>query len=216
MDVKKKGFTYRTKSHDFDFVTTADLKSEKYITSQLKEKFPNHTIISEEKGIISDKNRDYVWYVDPLDGTKDFKNNGKGFAVMIGLCYKNKPTLGVVYGPAQKILYYGEEGKGSYVRVNGKISKLAVSDVFTLKNSTMVTRIKDIEKRKEDIFESLFSVKKKISESSVGLKLGLVGRQKADFSIHANSRGSKWDTCAPQIILEQAGGKVTDIYGKKT
>ncbi len=215
MEAKKKGFAYETKSHSFDFVTTADLKSEKYIISQLQKKFPNYTIISEEKGIISGKNRDYVWYVDPLDGTKDFKNKGKGFAIMIGLCHKNKPVLGVVYGPAQKILYYGNKGKGSYVKINGKTSRLLVSGVSNLKNSTMVIRIKDIEKRKEDIFERLFKVKKKISESSVGLKLGLIGRQKADFHIHANSRASKWDTCAPQIILEQAGGKITDLYGKK-
>ena len=90
-----------------------------------------------------------------------------------------------------------------------------VSNVSKLKNSTMVTRVKDIEKRRGDIFERLFKVKKKVSESSVGLKLGLIGRQKADFHIHANSRAGKWDTCAPQIILEQAGGKITDIYGKK-
>lgn len=214
MGVRKKGFTYETKSHSFDFVTTADLKSEKYIISQLQNRFPKYTIISEEKGIISGKDKNYVWYVDPLDGTKDFKNNGKGFAVMIGLCYKNKPILGVVYGPAQKILYYGEKDKGSYVRINGKDSRLMVSDVADLKHSVMVTRIKDIEKRKGDIFEGLFKVKKKVPESSVGLKLGLIGRQKADFHIHANSRASKWDTCAPQIILEQAGGKITDIYGK--
>ena len=215
MDVKKKGFEYKTKSHEFDFVTTADLESEKYILSQLRKKFPGYSICSEERGTLSGKNNNYTWYVDPLDGTKDFKNEGKGYAVMIGLCHNNQPILGIVYGPAQKILYYAEKGKGSYVRIKGKDTRLKVSDVANLKDSVMVTRIKDIEKRKEDIFEELFEVKRKVSESSIGLKLGLICQQKADFHIHANSRASKWDTCAPQIILEEAGGKITDIYGKK-
>jgi len=84
-----------------------------------------------------------------------------------------------------------------------------------INNSVLVTRFVNGEKRAEDAIEDLYSVKEKIPEGSVGTKIGLIASGKADFHIHTNSRASKWDTCAPQIILEEAGGKITDFYGNK-
>ena len=174
--------------------------------------FPGDAFLSEEKGMTgSDSAR--VWMIDPLDGTKDFKNGGNGFSVMIGLCEYGKPVLGVVYAPAKKILYSGEKGKGSYVRIDNKTIKLKVSDTSNIHESIMVTRIAAGERREEDKLEELFSVKEKLPESSVGIKLGLIASNKAEFHVNLNFLANKWDTCAPQIILEEAGGKVTDFDG---
>ena len=211
MNLRKEGFQTQTKSDAFDFVTSADIESEKYILKRLSEEFPNDSILSEEKGRTGN-NSSRIWMVDPLDGTKDFKNGGIGFSIMIGLCQDGKPVLGVVYAPAKNLLYFSQEGHGSYLRIDEKDHKLSVSQKKYLKDAIMVTRIPHGEKREEDKLEELFDVKK-IKESSVGIKLGLIASGKADFHVNTNFRVSKWDTCAPQIILEEAGGKITDLYG---
>ncbi|MBS3170614.1 3'(2'),5'-bisphosphate nucleotidase CysQ [Candidatus Woesearchaeota archaeon] len=212
MKMREDGLQTETKSDSFDFVTSADIESEKYIMKRLSEEFPKDSILSEEKGMIK-KGLSRVWMVDPLDGTKDFKNGRDGFSIMIGLCENGKPILGVVYAPAKNLLYFSQKGQGSYVRIDGKDHKLKVSKTKYLKDAAMVTRIPHGEKREEDKIEEIFIVKKKIPESSVGIKLGLIASHEADFHINTNFRANKWDTCAPQIILEEAGGKVTDLYG---
>lgn len=214
LKIKKEGFQVRTKTSEFDFVTTADLKSEEIILRELKKEFPEDEIISEETdNKITGKNK-RVWLVDPLDGTKEFKNGGFGFSVMIGLCVNGIPTLGVVYAPARDLLYYAEKGKGAFIEVKGKASRLEVSRLDNLENSRMVTRIDHGEKRDTDRLIESIKVKEKIPEGSIGLKLGLISSGKAEINIHTN-RLNKWDTCAPQIILEEAGGKITDWKGKK-
>lgn len=213
MKCRKEGFQTKTKKDSFDFVTSADIKSEKFITARLKKEFPEYSILAEEEGQIVLKKSPYVWMVDPLDGTKDFKNGGSGFSVMIGLCYKGKPILGVVCAPAKKLLYYAQKGKGAHIKSDKKECRLHVGKIKYLKEARMVTRIIGGEKREEDALADFFKVKEKIPESSVGIKLGLIAENKADFHISSNARASKWDTCAPQIILEEAGGKITYADG---
>ena len=212
LNLRKEGLQTQTKEDSFDFVTSADIKSEEYILKRLLKEFPGDSILSEEKGRI-ENNASSIWMVDPLDGTKDFKNGGTDFSIMIGLCQDGKPVLGVVYAPAKNLLYFSEKGRGSYLRIGGKDHKLSISSKKYLKDAIMVTRIPHGEKRTEDKIEGLFNVKEKVPESSVGIKLGLIASGKADFHVNANFRASKWDTCAPQIILEEAGGKITDLYG---
>lgn len=215
MDVRKKGFETQIKSDTFDFVTSADLASEKYILEELKKEFPNDSILSEEEERKVENNNSRIWMVDPLDGTKDFRNGGNGFSVMIGLCINGEPSLGVVFAPVKNLLYFAEKGKGAYLRVEGKTKKLQVSEISDLKHARMIVRIMDKEKREEnDGLAGFFNVKEKISESSVGIKVGLIAEQGAEFFVSSNPRTSKWDTCAPQIILEEAGGKMMDSQGK--
>lgn len=214
LDVKKKGYTVKTKSDKFDFVTTADIESEKYILSRLKKEFPKDSILSEEKGNATTNNSENIWMVDPLDGTKNFKNGGIGYAVMIGLCKNGEPVLGVVYIPATSVLLYAEKGKGAYIRMNGIDDRLHVSKIKHMKDAKLITRIASGDVREEDKLYEFLDVKERIPESSVGIKLGLIAKSEADFHISSNSKTSKWDTCAPQIILEEAGGHITDINGK--
>ncbi len=181
MKIKENGFQAETKSDLFDFLTLADIESEKYIIKRLSEEFPNDSIISEERGVIK-RDSSRIWMVDPLDGTKDFKNGGDGFSIMIGLSENGKSTLGVVYAPAKDLLYFSQKGQGSYVRINGRDYRLEVSKTKYLESATMVTRIPHGEKREEDKIEELFIVKKRMPESSVGIKLGLIAHCKSRFS----------------------------------
>lgn len=215
LEERDKGLEISTKHDDFDFVTSADDKSEKYIIKSLN-RISGYPVLAEETQNMTSVNEERIWIVDPLDGTKDFKNGGEGFSVMIGLCDKGEPSLGVVYAPAKDLIYYAEKGKGAYLqRGEGKPEKIIVSNVENLEKSAMVTRIKHGELRPEDDFIDSIEVLEKIPESSIGIKLGLISEGKAEVSINTNFRANKWDTCAPQIILEEAGGKITDFNGKR-
>lgn len=213
---RARGFKIKTKKDKFDFVTSADTKSESYIIKRLKEEFPNDKILAEETENLLKIKKERVWMIDPLDGTKDFKNGGDGFSVMIGLYNGMRPILGVVYAPAKKAIYYAKRGGGAYIIEKSRTArKIHVKSTNTLEKSRMVTRFIQGEPRPEDLVYNLFKVKKKIQESSVGIKLGLIAKGEADIHINTNFRAHKWDTCAAQIILEEAGGKVTDFKGNK-
>ncbi|MCA9460141.1 MAG: hypothetical protein KC550_06345, partial [Nanoarchaeota archaeon] len=135
--------------------------------------------------------------------------------VLIGLCINGIPTLGVVYVPARNILYYAEKGKGSFMEFENKISKLNVNNISKINQSKIVTRQNRGEKRDMDqLVDSLLTIEQ-ILESSGGVKLGLITEKKAEIHINTHFGVSKWDTCAPQIILEEAGGKITDFEGKE-
>ncbi|MCK4996922.1 3'(2'),5'-bisphosphate nucleotidase CysQ [Candidatus Pacearchaeota archaeon] len=208
-----KELDIETKSHEHDFLTQVDIESDKYIREEIGKLFPEDEILSEESKDIPSDYSGRVWMIDPLDGTKDFVYKGRGFSVMIGLCVNGEPMLGVVYAPARETLYYAEEGTGAYVEKNKEKIDLKVSEISELKSSKIVTRIIHREKRDLDKLVDSIGVKSEMPESSVGIKLGLIAEGKADLHINTNYRCSKWDTCAPQIILEEAGGIVSDFSG---
>jgi 3'(2'), 5'-bisphosphate nucleotidase len=214
MEHYSQGVEVQTKTDAFDFLTVADLKSDEFIRGRLAEEFPDDKILSEENKDVPLDYSGRVWMVDPLDGTKDFVNRGTGFSVMIGLCENGVPVLGVVYAPAKEMLLYAEKGKGAYYEKRGRKKRLQVSDTPTLEESGMVTRIAYGEPRPLDEMLAKLNVACEIPEVSVGLKLGLIAQGTAEFNINTNFRAGKWDTCAPQIILEEAGGKITDFDGK--
>ena len=205
------------KSDKDDFLTKGDIDSDAYIRKQLSKLYQNDLILSEEEEKDRPTNfKGRVWMVDPLDGTTEYVNRGNSFSVMIGLCLNGKPILGVVYAPAQNLLYYAEKGKGSFmIKGKSKPVKLTVSNIEDIHKSTIVTRIIGNEKRKTDKMIKELNTSKQIQSSSVGVCLGLISQTKADTYIFTNKRGSKWDTCAPQIILEEAGGQITDYKGYK-
>ena len=107
------------KSTNIDLLTKADIESEKYIINQILSTYPDLSILSEEAGDLS-TDSEYLWVIDPLDGTTNFTHNLPIFAVSIGLVKKGVKTLcGVVYNPAADKCYYAEYQKGAYL--NGKI-----------------------------------------------------------------------------------------------
>ena len=97
-------------------LTKADLKANEIIVTKLRKEFPSYAILTEEEK--DDKirlNNDYVWIIDPIDGTKEFiKKNGE-FTVNIALVYKNEVVLGVIYVPVSEELYYATKNNGSYL-----------------------------------------------------------------------------------------------------
>jgi myo-inositol-1(or 4)-monophosphatase len=96
-----------------DFVTSVDKEAEATITYQIRKSYPDHTIVGEEKGENRGENKDYVWIVDPLDGTNNFVRGIPHFAVSIALQYKGKTEVAVVYDPVREELFTAVRGKGA-------------------------------------------------------------------------------------------------------
>jgi 3'(2'), 5'-bisphosphate nucleotidase len=195
-------------------VTAADHAANDVIMAGLQEAFPGDGILSEETPDDRERlNKNRVWIVDPLDGTKGFINHDGDFAVQIGLAENGAPALGVVYLPFEDVLYHAIKNEGSWMTAqNGKIEKLKVSDKTDFAEMNLAVSRDHRSPKMSTIFESL-GLKNETGRGSVGLKVGLIARQICDLYLHLSPRTKFWDTCAPQIILEEAGGQMTDIFG---
>ena len=196
-------------------VTIADRTASKIIVEGLAEAFPEDAVLSEEE-IDDKKNRlskERVWIIDPLDGTRGFINRDGDFAVQIGLAVGGESILGVVFLPNEKRLYYACKGNGAFVVENGGMPKrLQVSDKTNFREMNLAVSRNHRSPKMSRILQN-FRLKKEIQRGSVGLKVGLIAEQICDLYIHLSPRTKFWDTCAPQIILEEAGGKLTDLFG---
>lgn len=207
IDINHKG------GDKYDYLTKADLESDIFIREEIRKLFPNDYILSEEteEGDIDYSSR--VWIVDPLDGTKDYTACNDAFSVLIGLCEDGAPTLGVVYAAAHDILWYAEKGKGAYRVKDRKMEKIHVSSVSKISDAVQITKNFHGESRPQDILVKNLGAKAESPDGSVGIKFSRIASGDGDIHINTNFRCSKWDTCAPQIILEEAGGKVSTIDG---
>lgn len=195
------------KKRQNDFVTNADYESEKFIISKIKEKYPEHSIVSEEKGE-EINNSDYTWYIDPLDGTTSFIHGLPMFGVSIALAKKGDIILGVIYLPFFDELYVAEKGKGAYI--NGKRTR--VSENSDVKNSLInisSTRVVDDEAHIKKVTRIL----RKFPGSRIigGASFNLCQVAKGCLDAYVISEPSPWDIAAGFLIIREAGGKATSL-----
>ena len=210
----QKNLNVRSKDKTrYDPVTDADINADEYIRRRLQEEFPSDGILSEETKTAPLDYSGRVWIVDPLDGTNEFAQKKDGFSVNIGLCENGVPVLGVVYCPLRDELYYAERGKGAYIENKGKHKRLKVSRINLFPKSAAVIKPSDKGDMPLDEIVNL-KVKERIERDSAAMKIIKIAAGKVEFYIDAVFRAGKWDTCAAQIILEEAGGKITDLSGQ--
>ncbi|MDD3645893.1 MAG: 3'(2'),5'-bisphosphate nucleotidase CysQ [Candidatus Gracilibacteria bacterium] len=187
-------------------ITIADKKANEIILKELENTYI--PVLSEEKkDSLNRLDSEYLWVVDPIDGTKDFINKTGEFSIMIGLVKNGKPIMGVVYAPAKNKLYYAQAGKGSFLEENGETIKLEINKknhkILISRNHTTDKEFKLIEELNLEA----------IACGSIGVKFGLIAEGKAGNYLNLSNKLKEWDLVAPQIILEEAGGKVTDTLG---
>lgn len=199
------------KQSRFNLVTRADLESEKLILSRLHDVFPEHNIISEEKGKIY-RGSEYTWVIDPLDGTISFASNIPVFSVSIGLLKNNKPILGVVYNVAKRELYFAQKGRGAFlndkrihVRKTGDLKTATVG--FDFQNFPEM-RVKDLKRFSLFLNELRYSY----VLGGAAYSSALVSEGKLDGYIHICR---PWDFAATAVLVQEAGGKVTDWQGNQ-
>lgn len=198
-------------------VTAADREASQIIVNGLSDRFPGDAILSEEEidelhGRLASER---VWIIDPIDGTSGFIKKDGDFAVQIGLAEKGTAIVGVVYLPARDVLYFASKGKGSFVSADGGPPvRLGVSGKTAFDEMDIAVSRDHRSPKMSRIIDKL-GLRNEVRRGSVGVKIGLIAEQSCDLYIHLSHRTKFWDTCAPQIILEEAGGKVTDLFGNE-
>jgi 3'(2'), 5'-bisphosphate nucleotidase len=206
----KEGFSVDWKAPD-DPVTAADRDASHLIVSSLKHEFPEHGILCEEEpDDLVRLERPYVWMIDPMDGTREFIAHRDEFAVQIGLVFQGTPILGVVYQPTNNKLYYAAQGFGAFLDIDNSVTPLHVS-VETVASRLKIAESRSHRSARVDAIRQGLRIPESILMGSVGLKIGLVCESRAHLYVHTGHRTHLWDTCGPEAILREAGGRMTDV-----
>jgi myo-inositol-1(or 4)-monophosphatase len=205
-------FTVEIKADNVkNLVTEIDKKSEQTITEFIRKKYPDHNILAEEGGEIK-SNSEYFWVIDPLDGTTNFAHGLPIFSVSIGLQYKNETVAGVVYDVMRDVVYSAEKGSGAFE--NDK--KIVVSSNNNIEESLLVTGFPyNVAENPEKAFERFIVMLKKaravrrLGSAAIDFCYVASGTFDGFWEVYLNP----WDICAGKLIVEEAGGKVTDFNG---
>ncbi|MCI0448365.1 MAG: inositol monophosphatase [Chlorobi bacterium] len=208
-----KDFEIGRKRDYNDLVTEIDKKSEAKIIEIVHKYFPEHNVLGEEGGDLKKKS-DYVWIVDPIDGTINYTYSVPIFCVSIALEVKKEVVLGIVLSPLTKEKFWAEKGNGAYL--NDK--KIKVSDTEYLKDSLLVTGFPYGAKANDDhcIDHFINFVKqglpiRRLGSAAMDICYLACGRFDGFWEINLNA----WDVAAGYLILLEAGGRVTDFKGNK-
>jgi myo-inositol-1(or 4)-monophosphatase len=203
----------RTKRVSFksrqDILTTADTEVEKLLVKEIRRKFPEHGILAEESGRHKGSS-EYLWVLDPIDGTVNYAAGLSFFAISIGLAYREQPILGVVYNPCNKEFIYAEKSKGAYR--NGE--KIRIGNERKLINCIVATdlgheRSKHIVKRVKALLPATRAVRI-LGSASLGLVDVALGR----VQVYVHNDIQPWDAAAAYIIIREAGGQITNFKGE--
>ncbi len=194
-----------------DFVTNSDKRTEKIIINELSLARPDYSFLAEESGL-SEKNTEFKWIIDPIDGTTNFLHGIPYFAISIGL-EKNKEIIcGMIFNPITNEMFYAEKGKGAYLN-NSRIrvsSRKNIDECVLLTGGPILSY-----KNKEIFFKEYESVSRKVAATrkfgSSALDLAYLASGRCDGVWERNL--NYWDIAAGIIIVKEAGGTVTDFKG---
>ncbi len=212
LDYQKRGFTTETKNGPFELVTEADKACEDLILSTIKKNFPDHTILSEESGM-TEGDSEYKWIVDPIDGTTNFAHGMPIFGISIAIVHKGMPIIGVVEIPGTEETFHAKKGEGAFR--NGK--QIQVSRTTNMGEALLATgfpfdRNDPLYKANMRIFEDVYNVSRgvrRFGAASIDLCYTACGRLDAYWEFGLKP----WDIAAGKIIIEEAGGMVTNTDG---
>lgn len=201
--------TIEQKGNDSNFVTSADVNVQHYLQEKLPQLIPGSTFLGEEEEA-TNLNSEYIWVVDPIDGTANFIRGLKASVISVGLMKENKPYLGVIYDPYKDEIYYAERGKGAFV--NGK--PIHVSD-RDFKHAVICTAAslynKNLAKPCFNIMQEVYMQAddfRRFGAAANEMTYLAAGRIELYFEI----RLFPWDMAAGIVIIEEAGGFVEILH----
>jgi myo-inositol-1(or 4)-monophosphatase len=195
-----------------DFVSEVDRHAEGEIISVIRSAYPDHSILAEESG--RQAGNDYVWIIDPLDGTTNFLHGYPQFAVSIGLYYQNRATQAVVFDPLRDELFTASRGAGA--QINDR--RIRVSDVGRLESALLGTGFPFKTMENLDTWIATFrtllplcSGVRRAGSAALDLAHVACGRLDGFWEIGLNP----WDMAAGCLLIEEAGGRVGDFAGSQ-
>jgi len=203
---RKEGLSYHTKVSNSDLVTEVDERSEKYLMEAIGEAFPHHGVLSEEFGDYH-KESEYIWVLDPLDGTTNYFQGIPMFALSLALQHRGETLLGVVYNPALEEMFEAVKGQGAYFRGRA----LKVSARKDLKECVLATGFpydKDTHPQNNiNYFSHLVPRVRGIRRmGAAAIDLAYVAAGILDGFWELNLKA--WDVEAGNLLIEEAGGKI--------
>lgn len=194
---------------DRNFATDVDKTAEEIIIDKIKRFFPDHGILAEESGDAKN-NSDWLWIIDPLDGTHNFMRNINVFGVSIGIVYKNKFVAGVVYMPVTDELYVGEKANGAYCNNQ----RIYVSKENDFKNFS-ISFDSSIRYLPEPMLEALGKLSKEVFNvrmfGSSARQLTYLAQGILDAVVEFHD--SPWDFAGSVALIQEAGGVITAFNG---
>ena len=203
--------TIKSKNYN-DFVSEVDVAAERAIIDTLKDTYPSHGFLGEESGS-SEHQSDFIWIIDPLDGTTNFLHNFPQYCVSIALQHKGEITQAVIYEPNRNDLYTATKGRGAFL--NDK--RIRVSKCDKLQQSLIGTGFPFRDFKHLDTYLSMFkSMLQKTSgirrPGSAALDLAYVANGSLDAFWEIGL--SPWDIAAGALLVQEAGGIISNLNGK--
>lgn len=208
-----------------DPVTRADREANELIVAYLQKSFPGELVVAEESADAmlgganespwSSEHHERVFFVDPLDGTKEFIDRNGEFAVMIGLAQRGRAEFGAIVMPATSRAIYGRAsvpGSAVLEEADGSARSICVS----AQNSPAHTRMLVSRSHRPAFVDTVaqrLGTTSLIPCGSVGVKVSRIATGEADLYLHGSGGAKLWDICAPEAILHAAGGQFTDLSG---
>ncbi len=196
----------------FDFVTEVDLASEKMIIEQIKQTFPNHNIFAEEKGR-ERQTSEFLWIIDPLDGTKNYIHGFPFFSISIALKHKEEIIFGLIADPLRQENFHAIKNKGAFLNdqpihtsSQQNFQKALFATGFPFRDKSKITIYLQ---SFAEIFGKAASVRR-AGSAALDLAYTACGRVDGFWEIGLNA----WDIAAGVIILQEAGGIITDFRGE--
>lgn len=209
--MREENIIVEQKGNDSNYVTSADIKVQRFLKEKLTSLIPNSAFVGEEEE--ENGAGEYTWVVDPIDGTSNFIRDIGASAISVGLLKNSEPYIGVVYQPYRDEMFWGEIGKGAYL--NGKKIRVSNRD---FKHSHLCSAMslynKDYAKPCFNIIERVYHETddlRRLGSAAVELAYLAAGRVELYFEI----RLFPWDIAAAIPIIEEAGGEIELLYEKK-
>jgi myo-inositol-1(or 4)-monophosphatase len=197
-----------------DFVTEVDLAAERVIIETLLEAYPGHGILAEESGRSHGaRDSDYVWIIDPLDGTTNFIHGLPTYAVSIALSYRNQVQQAVVYDPARNDLFFASKGRGAFLNDR----RLRVSKRIRMSESLIGTGFPF---RKGDNFKRYLKIFEEVMQACAGVRrpgaaaLDLCYVAAGWYDGFFETGLSPWDIAAGSLMVSEAGGLIGNFTGE--
>lgn len=217
MRIYREGFLVEWKGKD-DPVTTADREANALLVDALARSFPGYGILAEESApetadeLARARERDRFFCVDPIDGTREFVDRSGEFCVMVGLAAGSNAELGVIAVPSSGQLFFGGPIVGCFVEpLLGGASRRLTLTAPTGSLRALVSR-SHASPRSSQLLDAL-DVRERIRCGSVGVKATRILEGAAELYVHPSSGCKLWDACAPDALLQGAGGVLVDLHG---
>lgn len=189
-------------------LTATDKDINQIVIETIEKSFPSHSVLSEEGSNI--KKSEYTWVCDPIDGTLPFSHGYPTSVFALALTKRGKSILGVIYDPYMDRLLVAQEGKGAYLNSN----KVQVSSVSKIQHAVL-----DMEIRNGPFYGVSFLSPLVIKQNCYAKSLGSMSYASmlvaaGEFAAMVGGSENPWDGAAVKIIVEEAGGKVTNLFGE--